>query len=201
LRRVAGVDEAGRGAWAGPIVAAAVVLPCDPAERRKLSSAIARAGVRVNDSKELSPAERAVIVKVLLQSAAEVAVAIMPPADIDRRGIGYVNAAALRDAAVSLHPPPEFVLSDAFALPDFGRNQRAIIRGDRRSRTIAFASCVAKVTRDRIMVELDGEYPGYAFAQHKGYGTAVHRAALAELGVSAIHRRSFAPIKAVVDEA
>ncbi len=198
--RVAGVDEAGRGAWAGPIVAAAVALPVDPDERRKISTDIANIGVRINDSKELSAEARELLVESLLKSNASVAVAIADSDDIDRRGIGYVNAVLLREAVLQLRPAAEFVLSDAFTLPDFGRNQRAIIKGDRRSKTIALASCVAKVTRDRIMVALDAEYPEYGFAQHKGYGTAAHRAALDTFGVTSIHRRSFAPIAALVDE-
>jgi ribonuclease HII len=148
----------------------------------------------------LSAAERELIVAALLRSEAAVAVAVAEPHEIDRRGIGYVNVALLRQAALNLRPAPEFVLCDAFALPDFGHNQLAIIKGDRRSRTIACASCVAKVTRDRIMVELDVTYPGYGFARHKGYGTAAHRAALVELGVSSIHRRSFAPVGALCDD-
>lgn len=200
MRRIAGVDEAGRGAWAGPIVAAAVVLPFDPEERRKISMSIARWGVQVNDSKELTGPERELLVEALLASTASVAVAIASPDDIDRRGIGYVNAALLRTAVTNLRPQPDFVLSDAFALPDYGRNQLAIIKGDRRSKSIALASCVAKVTRDRIMVELDGKYPGYEFARHKGYGTTAHRTALRTLGVCSIHRRSFAPIRALADD-
>jgi ribonuclease HII len=198
--RVAGVDEAGRGAWAGPIVAAAVALPSDPDERRKISTDIANIGVRINDSKELSAAARELLVESLLQSNASVAVAVAGADDIDLRGIGYVNAVLLREAVIKLRPAVEYVLSDAFTLPDFGRNQRAIIKGDRRSKTIALASCVAKVTRDRIMVAMDAEFPEYGFAQHKGYGTAAHRAALHAFGVTSIHRRSFAPIAALVDE-
>ncbi len=199
MRLVAGVDEAGRGAWAGPIVAAAVTLPYAPAERQKLSAAIAQRGVRVDDSKQLSAAEREQVVDVLLASNATVAVAIASVDEIDERGIGYVNAALLRAAVMNLRPLPDFILSDAFALPDYGRNQRAIVKGDRRSRTIALASCVAKVTRDRLMIALDREHPGYGFARHKGYGTAAHREALGVLGVSPVHRRSFAPIRMVAD--
>ncbi|CAN5633216.1 ribonuclease HII [soil metagenome] len=197
---VAGVDEAGRGAWAGPIVAAAVILPADPGQRREISLAMNARGVRVNDSKKLPPEEREIVVDALLGSPAIVAVAVAGPDEIDQRGIGYVNAALLREAVRLLRPCPDFVLSDAFDLPDFGRNQLAIVRGDRRSKSIALASCVAKVTRDRLMVALDEEYPGYGFGGHKGYGTAAHRMALAQLGPSPVHRRSFAPIRVLCVE-
>lgn len=200
MRRVAGVDEAGRGAWAGPIVAAAVVLPCDPAARRKISRVIYRTGVQINDSKELLPSQRELLVEALFATDAAVSIAIGEVEEIDRRGIGYVNAAVLREAALRLRPAADFVLSDAFRLPNYGSNQRAVIKGDRRSRSIALASCVAKVIRDRIMVELDSKYPGYGFAGHKGYGTAAHRAALMRLGVTPVHRRSFAPVGALCDE-
>lgn len=192
---VAGVDEAGRGAWAGPIVAAAVILPIDASERRSISQALAVRGIRVNDSKLLSPVEREVLVDELLVSPARIAIAIAGPDEIDRRGIGYVNAALLRDAVNRLRPLPDFVLSDAFSLPDFGSNQLAIVHGDRRSKSIALASCVAKVARDRLMCALDVEYPGYGFARHKGYGTSQHRLALTSLGPSPVHRRSFAPVR------
>jgi ribonuclease HII len=201
MRSVAGVDEAGRGAWAGPLVAAAVALPHCPDARRTLFSDMARAGVQVNDSKILSARERELIVEILLQSNAGVAVASASSGDIDERGVGYINVSMLRKAALGLRPAADFVLSDAFPLPDFGRNQLAIVRGDRRSKSIALASCVAKVARDRLMVELDCRYPGYGFARHKGYGTAAHRAALQALGVTPIHRRSFAPVRALCHDA
>ena len=194
---VAGVDEAGRGAWAGPIVAAAVILPADASERRAISQALSACGVRVNDSKLLSPLDRQLLVDALVLSAARIAVAVADPDEIDRRGIGYVNAALLREAVKRLRPSPDFVLSDAFSLPDFGSNQLAIVHGDRRSKSIALASCVAKVTRDRLMCALDAEYPGYGFARHKGYGTPHHRLALTSLGPSPVHRRSFAPVRAL----
>ena len=147
LRRVAGVDEAGRGAWAGPIVAAAVVLPADPDERRHLTRLLSRAGVQVNDSKMLDPEGRQALVDELLKTDIGVAIASADAETIDQRGVGFANSALLRDAALGLTPPPEFVLSDAFQLPDYGKNQRAVVAGDRRSKTIALASCVAKVMR------------------------------------------------------
>jgi ribonuclease HII len=115
--------------------------------------------------------------------------------EIDSRGIGFINAIALRDAALNLELQPEFVLSDAFRLPEYAGGQLALIKGDCRSRSIALASTVAKVTRDRLMVEFDRLHPGYGFARHKGYGTAEHRRALEGLGPCAQHRRSFAPIR------
>ncbi|MEZ4570311.1 MAG: ribonuclease HII [Thermomicrobiales bacterium] len=195
--RVAGVDEAGRGAWAGPIVAAAVSLPSDPGLRRMISRSLSNCGVRVNDSKLLSPEDREALVDELVRCDVAVAVAIADPPAIDRQGIGYINAVLMRQAAMNLRPAPDFVLTDAFTLPDFGRNQRAIIHGDRR-KSIALASCVAEVTRDRMMCSLDEAHPGYGFARHKGYGTADHRGALERLGVSPVHRASLAPVRALL---
>jgi ribonuclease HII len=191
---VAGVDEAGRGAWAGPLVAAAVMLPQDGGARRCLSLTLNRAGIAVNDSKKLPPAERETVVSILECCGIDYALAVAPPEDIDRCGVGYVNVDALRRAALALIPCPQFVVSDAFPLPDFPGKQIALIKGDCRSRSIALASIVAKVARDRMMVQLDELFPDYGFARHKGYGTAVHRAALTLHGPCPIHRMSFSPV-------
>ncbi len=196
---VAGVDEAGRGAWAGPIVAAAVMLPAAGDERRELFLAFSRHGIVVNDSKKTPAAEREMILDILDAHRIRYAIAIHTSNEIDLRGIGFVNAAALREAALGLELQPEYVLSDAFTLPEYAGGQLALIKGDCRSRSIALASTVAKVTRDRLMVEADRQHPGYGFARHKGYGTSEHRNALAALGPCPLHRRSFAPVKLFMD--
>ena len=193
-----GVDAAGRGAWAGPIVAAAVMLPVEPERRAALSRALTRFGISVNDSKKLLPEQRELVVQLLDAYCIEYAVAVISVEEIDARGVGYANAVALREAALGLRCRPQFVLSDAFRLPDYPGRQQALIKGDCRSRSIALASTVAKVTRDRLMVECDWQYPGYGFARHKGYGTAEHRAALLTLGPCPLHRRSFAPVQACI---
>jgi ribonuclease HII len=196
---VAGVDEAGRGAWAGPLVAAAVMLPRDGDARRCLSLDLTRAGIAVNDSKQLSPDQRETVVAILDQHGIGYALDIATHHDIDRDGVGAVNLDALRRAALALVPCPQFVVSDAFRLPDFPVKQLALIKGDCRSRSIAFASIVAKVARDRIMIELEEYFPQYGFARHKGYGTADHRAALARHGPCAVHRLSFIPVQEARD--
>ncbi len=177
--RVAGVDEAGRGPLAGPVVAAAVVLPSDffwPS---------------LDDSKRMSPRAREAAFEAVTGAALGWATGSASPAEIDRHNIlGAVHLAMAR-ALNGLDPPPDFALVDGRPLTACPVPHQAIVGGDGRSRTIAAASVVAKVTRDRLMVSLDASYPGYGFAVHKGYGTAEHRAALARLGPTPLHRRSF----------
>ena len=199
IELVAGVDEAGRGAWAGPLVAAAVMLPAEPERRVALSRALTRYGIVVNDSKKLAREQRELVVEILNHHGIDYALAVVAVDEIDARGVGYANVVALRDAALGLPARPQFVLSDAFQLPDYPGRQQALIKGDCRSRSIALASTVAKVARDRLMEELDCLYPGYGFARHKGYGTAEHRAALTALGPCPLHRRSFAPVQACIE--
>ncbi len=183
---VAGLDEAGRGAWAGPIVAAAVVLPALDDTPRALAA--------VRDSKQLSPAAREHVHEAIFASALAVGVGVMPPDLIDKIGILGANRLAMAAAVADLRLRPEHLLIDFLRLPALPVPQSPLVNGDARCLSIAAASIVAKVTRDRLMTELDAEYPGYAFAQHKGYGTDAHRQALARLGPSAIHRLSFAPM-------
>ncbi len=186
LMRVAGVDEAGRGPWAGPVVAGAVILPVDPGVARAL------AGVR--DSKQLSPRQRERLFAVIQAAAVSWAAGVVPSEEIDRLGILPATRLAMRLAVNALGVAPQALLVDAVRLPAIPLPQRSLIHGDALSLSIAAASIIAKVTRDRLMVELDAQYPGYGFARHKGYGTTLHALALNELGPCPIHRRSFAPV-------
>lgn len=189
-RRVAGLDEAGRGAWAGPVVAAAVILPPGtPLLARRL------AGVR--DSKLLTPRRREAILETIYERAEAVAVGTVAPAEIDATGIVPATRKAMALALQALLPPADCLLIDHLTLPNVVLPQHSLPKGDRLVLSIASASIVAKVSRDRMMVDLDVEYPGYGFARHKGYGTSEHRAALIAQGACAIHRHSFAPLRAL----
>jgi ribonuclease HII len=179
--RVAGVDEVGRGCLAGPVVAAAVVL--DPAAHV--------AGLA--DSKLVPPEERDTLAALIISRATAWAVAIVDAGEIDRVNIHRASLQAMRQAVGALAPLPDAVLVDGFRIPDLAIPQRGIVKGDRRCAAIAAASIVAKVTRDRLMRDLDVQDPRYGFARHKGYATAEHLDAVARYGYSAIHRRSFRP--------
>lgn len=176
--RVAGIDEAGRGPLAGPIVAAAVVLGEEPPRG-------------LDDSKRLTEAQRDALFEKLHDARHAIGVAVIASADIDAIGIQPANYKAMLDAAAALSPPPDFVLVDGFELPKCCWPQRRLIKGDRRSASIAAASIVAKVTRDRLMAEYDAQFPQYGFARNKGYGTKEHLDALARYGPCPIHRQSF----------
>ena len=178
--RVAGVDEAGRGPLAGPLVAGAVVL--------------AHALPGLDDSKRLTESRREALFEELLSGGHAVGVGIVASEELDRIGVQRANYAAMARAVAALQPPPDFLLVDGFNLPGVAQPCLRIVKGDQRSLSISAASIIAKVTRDRRMVELEREYPGYGFGQHKGYGTAAHLAALARLGPCPEHRRSFAPL-------
>lgn len=187
-RHVAGLDEAGRGAWAGPVVAAAVVLPPDgPQLLRRLE------GVR--DSKELTAARREALLAVIEQRALALGVGAVPPEEIDSLGIVPATRKAMALALQALSPRADYLLIDHLRLPGSLLPQHSLPKGDARVLSIAAASIVAKVSRDRLMVELETRFPGYGFARHKGYGTVQHRAALTALGPSAVHRFSFAPLR------
>jgi ribonuclease HII len=188
-RFVAGLDEAGRGAWAGPVVAAAVVLPLDQSDLEHILT-----GVR--DSKQLSPAAREELLIGIRQTALGIGVGVSAPAVVDRDGVLPATRRAMRQALARLSPQPECLIVDHLQLRTVPLPQIAFPKADARSLSVAAASIVAKVTRDRLMVLLNERYPGYGFARHKGYGTAVHRAALADLGPTPIHRMSFAPLRA-----
>lgn len=184
---VAGADEAGRGALAGPLVAAAVLLRPGAAGLERLE--------RLDDSKRLRPALRDELEQAVRAVAEAVAVCVVAAAAIDEIGIQAANLTALSRALDGLAAPPDAVLLvDGFSLPMQGRPHRALVKGDATSAAIAAASVIAKTTRDRVMERLDAAAPGYGFAEHAGYGTARHRAAIAQLGPCPAHRRSFAPI-------
>lgn len=179
--RIGGVDEVGRGCLAGPVLAAVVVL--DP--RRRVP------GLR--DSKQLSEAQRERLYQVITRRACAWAVSGAEPAEIDAVNIHRASLGAMRRAVLSLVPLPDFVLVDAFSIPDLPMAQRGVLHGDAVCASIAAASIVAKVTRDRLMRELHSADPRYGFDRHKGYATAEHLAAVARYGYSAAHRRSFRP--------
>lgn len=182
LRFIAGIDEAGRGPLAGPVVAAAVVLP----EKIRI--------VGLNDSKKLSPKQRdAIFEKLMGREEVVWAVAILDSEEVDRRNILRATHEAMRQAVAGLTIAPEHVLIDGLPVHPFPIAQTALVGGDGLSYSIAAASVIAKVTRDRLMLEQDALYPQYGFAQHKGYGTAQHLAALKEHGPCPIHRRTFLP--------
>ncbi|MDP6494476.1 MAG: ribonuclease HII [Dehalococcoidia bacterium] len=185
-RVVAGLDEVGRGALAGPVVAAAVVFPLG----RDLPWT-----ERVRDSKQLLAGEREVLSGLILEHVVAVGVGIVPPEDIDGRGILKATWLAMQRAVEQLPLAPQFLLVDGRMVPSFSLPQKAVVAGDRLCVSISCASIVAKVARDRMMVELDGQYPGYGLARHKGYGTKEHVACLGTLGASPIHRHSFAPVR------
>ncbi len=186
-RRVAGLDEAGRGAWAGPVVAAAVILPPDPAVADRLAG--------VADSKQLSAGQRARLFDQITQQAAAWAVGMIPAAQIDAQGIAAATRQAMHAALAGLILQPDYLLIDYLRLSELATPQYSLPQGDRHVLSIAAASIVAKVSRDRWMVELEMQHPGYGFQRHKGYGTAAHRAALRQLGPCAQHRMSFQPLQ------
>ena len=178
---VAGVDEVGRGCLAGPVVAAAVVLHPD----KHIPG--------VCDSKAVPAPERERLYERILEHAVAWAVAAADPAEIDRINIHQASLRAMQRAILALSPLPDIVLVDAFRVPELPMAQRGVPHGDRRCSAIAAASIVAKVTRDRQMLELHGRDPRYGFDRHKGYATADHLDAVARFGYSEVHRRSFRP--------
>ncbi len=181
-RRVAGVDEAGRGALAGPLVAAAVILPLE--EELGALEGLA-------DSKALSPARRRELFPRILQAAEAWSFACIPPWEIDARGLQEANLSAMREAVLSLRPPPDLVLVDYYTVTGLGIPQWCLVRGDARSSSVAAASVVAKVIRDSLMLTWWTLCPGYGFDSHKGYGTAEHLKRISEKGPAPCHRRSF----------
>jgi ribonuclease HII len=193
---IAGIDEAGRGAWAGPVVAGAVILPRVRRIKAWWSDTLLCDLANARDSKLLSPKQREALFEPIRAAAITAATGWATNEEIDALGIVPATRLAMQRALAALVRSPEALLIDALRLPAVSLPQKAIIHGDQISLSIACASILAKVTRDRMMVELDAQLPGYAFARHKGYGTTAHQAALETLGVSPVHRISFAPIKA-----
>jgi ribonuclease HII len=178
---VAGVDEVGRGCLAGPVVAAAVVLSPD------------RYVARICDSKTVTALERVKLYDRITRTAIAWSVASADCDEIDRINIHQASLRAMQRAVLSLAPSPDFVLVDAFRIPDILMPQRGVVHGDARCTAIAAASIVAKVTRDRMMLELHSQDPRYGFDRHKGYATKDHLDAVALHGYSGVHRRSFRP--------
>lgn len=183
LRGVAGIDEAGRGPLAGPVAAAVVVFPPDA------GLTVGLAGVR--DSKQMTPSQRQAARPRIQASALGFAVGFAEAAEIDALGILPATRLAAWRALQALPFAPDHLLLDALFMPDVDLPQTALIKGDRRSLSIAAASVLAKTARDARLEALEQVYPGYGFARHKGYGTAAHRAALQQLGPCPQHRRSF----------
>ncbi len=186
-RSIAGIDEAGRGCWAGPVVAAAVVLPNAILQQPAPLSSIA-------DSKQLSPAQREAAYDLILHHACAVVAAAVPAYLIDRLGILPATRLAMITALLKLSLPVDALLIDAVELRGLSLPQQALIKGDARCLSIAAASIVAKVSRDRLMTGLDRAWPAYGFAAHKGYGTARHQRALRLYGPCPLHRFSYRPI-------
>ncbi len=184
-RLIAGIDEVGRGALAGPVVAAAVVLP-----RGLRAPWLAQ----VRDSKELTPAQRERLSALIQEATAAVGIGWVSAEAIDAQGIVPATRLAMARAVEQVSPSPDFLLIDALRLPALSQPQLSLVRGDKLCPSISCASIVAKVARDRLMREMDGVYPGYGFVRNKGYGTGFHLSSLLEQGACPIHRRSFAPV-------
>ena len=184
---IAGVDEVGRGPLAGPVVAAAVILP----KACKIPG--------LNDSKKIPKSKHKEIYEAVLQNAIAIGIGIKDNQVIDQVNIYEATKLAMMEAIGQLDPQPQHLLIDAMKL-DLPISQTSIIKGDANSLSIAAASIVAKVTRDQMMEEFDREYPGYDFAQNAGYGTTKHLAGLDQLGVTPIHRRSFEPVKSMCED-
>lgn len=184
IKRIAGVDEAGRGACAGPLVVAAVILA--DLENSSLDE--------VRDSKELSPAKREKLFPQILDNSISYSIIEISPFEIDEKGLHKCNIEGMRRAINSLYVQPDYVLTDGYEVPGLSISNLAVWKGDQVALSISAASIIAKVHRDRLMTELDREFPGYQLSEHKGYATAAHDTALRELGVSSIHRRSYSNI-------
>ena len=178
-KQIAGVDEAGRGALAGPVIAAAVILPTHCSIEG------------LQDSKQLSPKQRAHLFDEIHDVAVSVGIGSVDHRAIDRLNILQAALLAMRKAVEKLTPSPDYILVDGLHLPEVDMGGEAIPKGDSQSYSIAAASVIAKVARDQLMIELDPIYPNYGFSRHKGYPTSQHRQAIAQFGASDIHRRTF----------
>ena len=190
LKNIAGVDEAGRGPCAGPLVVAAVVLR-DP---------FAKELSEVRDSKELTEATRECLFDVVISQALSYSIIEISVAELDALGLHKSNLEGMRRAIAGLNVSPEYVLTDGYPIEGLTVPSLAVWKGDQVAVSISAASILAKVYRDRFMIELDKQYPGYGLAKHKGYITVAHTAALESLGVSNIHRRSFANIEKLINK-
>jgi len=188
-RFIAGIDEAGRGALAGPVVAAAVIIPLQidaPWQNQ------------VRDSKQLTPTRRELLFSSISEIATATGTGTVSHEVIDKRGIVTATRLAMQMAIARLSPAAETLLIDYMSLPEVSLPQKGIVKGDSLCFSIACASIIAKVTRDRLMIELDQTYPGYGLARHKGYGTREHITCLRRLGPSPIHRQTFSPVSAII---
>lgn len=188
---IAGIDEVGRGALAGPVVAAAVILP------RRLKGAWLD---EIRDSKLLSPIKREFLFHHIHQTAISVGIGMTPPQLIDEQGIVKATRLAMKAAIDQLSPPPQSLLIDYMSLPEVPLHQKGITNGDELCFSIACASIMAKVSRDRMMIAFDRIYPGYGLARHKGYGTQKHLSCLHHLGPCPIHRQSFRPVRDIIEK-
>lgn len=183
-RFIAGIDEAGRGAWAGPVVAAAVILNLPETSSLR----------EVNDSKQLSPRQRDKLYQIIVDHCLAYGIGQGSVEEIDTVGILPATRLAMTRAVAALSPPPDALIIDAVRLPQINKPQAVFNFADAISLSVAAASILAKVTRDRLLIDLDAQFPAYGFARHKGYGTRVHQAALQSIGPCVAHRRSFKPI-------
>ncbi len=188
IKNIAGVDEAGRGPCAGPLVVAAVILK-DP---------LAKELAQVKDSKELSADQRESLYEVIISNCLSYSIIEISVTEIDLLGLHKCNIEGMRRAVNTLEINPEYVLTDGYPIPGLTTANLAVIKGDQVARSISAASILAKVYRDRIMIKLDQDYPNYGLANHKGYITALHTAAINKYGVLPIHRKSFANISAII---
>lgn len=188
-RYIAGIDEVGRGALAGPVIAAAVILP------HRIKAPWLKL---VRDSKQLSPARREFLFHYIHEVAVATGIGLADREVIDTQGIVRATRLAMKLAVDQLSPPAETLLIDYMRLPDVGLPQKGVTDGDSLCFSIACASIIAKVTRDHLMIEFDRAYPGYGLARHKGYGTREHLACLCRLKPSPIHRRSFRPVRDLI---
>ncbi len=190
-QRIAGIDEVGRGALAGPVLAAAVILPCG-IDAPWLN--------QVRDSKQLSPGRRELLFHHIHEIAISIGIGVISNEVIDAQGIVKATQMAMRLAVEQISPPPQSLLIDYMRLPEVSLPQKGITDGDSLCFSIACASIVAKVARDYLMIEFDRAYTGYGLARHKGYGTKEHFSCLRQLGPSPIHRQSFHPVKDMVQQ-
>lgn len=191
MKQIAGVDEAGRGPCAGPLVIAAIILK-DPFAKELL---------KVRDSKELSEKVREELFDVVIEQALSYSIIEISVEEIDKFGLHKSNLEGMRRAVNSLDVAPDYVLTDGYPIEGLAIPNLAVWKGDQVAISISAASILAKVYRDRVMIKLDAQYPGYGLAKHKGYITAAHTKALGELGVSEIHRKSFSNIAALINKA
>ena len=189
-RFIAGVDEVGRGALMGPVVAAAVILPLNLKGRWRN---------KVRDSKQLSPSVREILYQYIQEKAVATGIGAVPPEEIDTLGIARATRLAMKSAIEQLVPEPQYLLIDYFRLSEVTIPQKGITYGDSLCFSIACASIIAKVYRDRMVSEMDDIYPGYRFARHKGYGTREHLDYLQNRGPCPAHRRSFKPVKEALE--